>query len=66
MKYLCLVYGEEEKIGAMTDDECMEYEAAIRRSGLCIASEALQRISTAKIVRVRSFIIQEKGQKCAG
>jgi hypothetical protein len=23
MKYLCLVYGEEKKIGAMTDDECL-------------------------------------------
>jgi hypothetical protein len=23
MKYLCLVYGEEKKITAMTDDECM-------------------------------------------
>ena len=22
MKYLCLVYGEEEEIAAMTDDEC--------------------------------------------
>jgi hypothetical protein len=53
MKYICLVYGEEEKIGAMTDDECMEYDAAIRKSGSCIASEALQRVKTAKTVRVR-------------
>lgn len=53
MKYLCLVYGEEGKIGAMTDDECMEYDAAIRRSGWCLASEALQQVSTAKTVRVR-------------
>ena len=54
MKYICLVYGEEEKIGAMSDDECMEYDAAIRKSGQCIASEALQRVSTAKTVRVRN------------
>ncbi len=54
MKYICLVYGEEEKIGAMTDDDCMEYDAAIRKSGQCIASEALQRIDTAKTVRVRN------------
>jgi len=54
MKYICLVYGEEAKIGAMTDDECMEYDAAIRKSGQCIASESLQRISTAKTVRVRN------------
>ncbi len=54
MKYICLVYGEEEKIGAMTDDECMEYDAAIRKNGQCIASEALQRTNTAKTVRVRN------------
>ena len=54
MKYICLVYGEEAKIGAMKDDECMEYDAAIRKSGVCIASESLQRVSTAKTVRVRN------------
>ena len=53
MKYLCLVYGMEGKIGAMTDDECMEYDAEIRESGWCIASEALQQVKTAKTVRVR-------------
>jgi len=53
MKYICLVYGEEDKIGAMTDDECMEYDATIRKAGWCIASEALQQISTAKTVRIR-------------
>jgi hypothetical protein len=54
MKYICLVYGEEQKIAAMDDDECMEYDAAIRKSGQCIASESLQRLSTAKTVRVRN------------
>ncbi|MCL4540130.1 MAG: YciI family protein [Bacteroidetes bacterium] len=54
MKFICLVYGEEDKIAAMTDDECMEYDAEIRKSDQCIASEALQRVSTAKTVRVRS------------
>ena len=54
MKYICLVYGEESKIAAMDDDECMEYDAAIRKSGKCIASESLQRLNTAKTVRVRS------------
>jgi hypothetical protein len=54
MKYICLVYGEEAKIAAMDDDECMEYDAAIRKSGQCVASESLQRLSTAKTVRVRS------------
>ncbi len=53
MKYICLVYGEEDKIAAMTDDECMKYDAEIRKSGCCIASEALQQVKTAKTVRVR-------------
>ncbi len=37
----------------MNDDECMEYDAAIRREGFCLASEALQPIQTATTVRVR-------------
>ncbi|HEY6467728.1 MAG TPA: YciI family protein [Candidatus Acidoferrales bacterium] len=52
MKYLCLVYGEEEKIAAMTDDECMAYDRSLRNSGRCVASEALQPVHTAT-VRVR-------------
>ena len=54
MKYLCLVYGEEGKIAAMDDDACMAYDAAIRESGQCIASEALQSVRTATTVRVRN------------
>lgn len=54
MKYLCLVYGEEKKIGAMTDDECMAYDNALRKGGQCLASEALQPVHTATTVRVRN------------
>lgn len=54
MKYLCLVYSEEKKLETMTDDECMEYDAAIRTSGHCLASEALQPVRTATTVRVRA------------
>jgi hypothetical protein len=54
MKYLCLVYGEENKIAAMTDDECMAFDAALRNRGQCLASEALQPIQTAATVRVRN------------
>jgi hypothetical protein len=53
MKYLCLVYGEEKKITAMTDDECMAYDRSLRNGGRCIASEALQPVHTAATVRVR-------------
>lgn len=53
MKFVCLVYGEEKKIGAMTDDECMAYDQVLRHEGRCLASEALQPVRTAKTVRVR-------------
>jgi hypothetical protein len=53
MKYLCLVYGEEKDIGAMTDDACMAYDNALRADGKWVASEALQPAHTARIVRVR-------------
>lgn len=54
MKFVCLVYGEEKKIGAMTDDDCMAYDQALRKNGTCLASEALQPVRTAKTVRVRN------------
>ena len=53
MKYLCLVYGEEKKISAMTDNDCMAYDQSLRNAGQCIASEALQSVRTATTVRVR-------------
>lgn len=53
MKYVCLVYGKEEKIEAMTDDECMAYDRALRNAGRYLASEALQPTHTAKTLRVR-------------
>jgi hypothetical protein len=54
MKYLCLVYGEEKEIGAMTDDECMAYDEDLRKAGRCLASEALQPVHTAVTVQVRN------------
>jgi len=54
MKYLCLVYGDEKEIGAMTDDECMAYDQALRNEGRCLASEALQPVHTAATVQVRN------------
>lgn len=53
MKYLCLVYGEESAIMSMNPVDCVRYDAAIRASGHCIASEALQPVNTATTVRVR-------------
>ena len=53
MKFVCLVYGEEKEIGAMTDDECMAFDQELRNDGRCLASEALQPVHTARTVRVR-------------
>lgn len=53
MQYLCLVYGEEQQLAGFGDEECVAYDEAIRKSGHCIASEALQPVSTATTVRVR-------------
>jgi len=53
VKYLCLVYGEEPQIETMDDRECLAYDAALRRDGRCLASEALQPVHTATTVRVR-------------
>jgi len=54
MKYVCLVYGEEKEMAAMTDDECMAYDQALRDAGTCVASEALRPARTAAFVRVRN------------
>jgi hypothetical protein len=54
LKYLCLVYGEEKEIAAMPDDGCMAFDQALRGSGRCVASEALQPVRTAATVRVRN------------
>jgi hypothetical protein len=54
MKYLCLVYGEEDKISAMDDHECLAFDVSARQSGHCVASEALQPVATATTVRVRN------------
>jgi hypothetical protein len=54
MKYLCLVYGEEQAIQSVDDRHCVQFDAGIRASGHCIASEALQPVATATTVRVRN------------
>jgi hypothetical protein len=54
MKYLCLVYLDEKRLDELPDSDCLEYDAAIRASGHCIASEALESVRTATTVRVRN------------
>jgi hypothetical protein len=53
MKYLCLVYSEEKLLEVVPDRECLAYDAALRSSGQCVASEALEPVATATTVRVR-------------
>ena len=53
MKYLCLVYLDEKRLAELPDEDCVEFDTAIRNSGHCIASEALQSVHTATTVRVR-------------
>lgn len=54
MKYLCLVYLEEQKLHAVPDRECAACGNGLRTSGTLIAAEALQPIHTATTVRVRN------------
>ena len=53
MKYLCLVYGEENAIAGLDDVHCLDFDRSIRDSGNCLASEALESVETATTVRVR-------------
>jgi hypothetical protein len=53
MKYLCLVYLDEKRLDELPDEDCVEFDASIRSSGHCLASEALQSVQTATTVRVR-------------
>ena len=53
MKYLCLVYLDEKRLNELPDEDCVAYDAAVRKSGHCIASEALESVHTATTVRVR-------------
>jgi hypothetical protein len=54
MKYLCLVYLDEKRLDELPDEDCVEYDTAIRKSGNCIASEALESVQAATTVRVRN------------
>ncbi len=54
MKYLCLVYLDENRLNELPDEDCVEYDASLRKSGHCLASEALQSVQTATTVRVRN------------
>ena len=54
MKYLCLVYLDEKRLDELPDEDCVDFDTAIRKSGQCVASEALESVQTATTVRVRN------------
>ena len=54
MKYLCLVYLEADKLHAVPDGECMACGDGLRKSGVLVAAEALEPVTTAATVRVRN------------
>jgi hypothetical protein len=60
MQYVCLVYGEQRALDALSQremarlvDASLAYDDVLRKSGHYLVSAALQRVETAKTVRVR-------------
>ncbi|MER9883396.1 MULTISPECIES: YciI family protein [unclassified Mesorhizobium] len=60
MKYVCLVYGEEKDLYAMTparlaklDADSLAYDRSVAQSGRLIIAQALQSVQTSKTVRRR-------------
>ncbi len=54
MKYLCLVYGEEEEMASVPDSDCVAWGQTLKARGQYLAAESLQPVRTAKTVRVRN------------
>lgn len=57
MKYLCLVYSDEEQLHSQPesprDPECKAYSDSLADSGKLITGQALEPVQTATTVRVR-------------
>ena len=57
MKYLCLVYSDEQALHSLPesprDEECQAYADALVESGHLLAGQALEPVHTATTVRVR-------------
>ncbi len=54
MKYLCLVYLDEENWSACPDEVCFAYGEQLRKSLHLLAAEPLHPVSRATTVRVRN------------
>lgn len=53
MKYLCLVYADEQALAVVDDAECVACNESLEQNGQRIAAEALDPVRTALTVRVR-------------
>jgi hypothetical protein len=58
MKFVALVYLEDEKLRAVPDSECMACGVGLRDAGKLVAAEALQPIKTAKTLRIRQGAVR--------
>ncbi|MDB6141402.1 MAG: hypothetical protein JWP80_446 [Pseudomonas sp.] len=58
MKYLCLIYSNEQTFhshpDSPRDDECFAYFQSVQASGHMLAAEPLESVQTATTVRVRN------------
>jgi Uncharacterized protein conserved in bacteria len=58
MKFLCLVYSDEDKLHSLPespkDTECMAYAESLKEDGHLLGGEALESVKTATTVRVRN------------
>jgi hypothetical protein len=54
MKYLALVYIDEDKLAEAPADECLAYADSLKLNGHCLAAEALRSADTATTVRLRN------------
>lgn len=58
MKYLCLIYSDEQTLhshpDSPKDDECFDYARSLETSGRMMAAEPLESVQTATTVRVRN------------
>ena len=60
MKYLCLIYFNENAVNTLPEDEiaaireeCFEYSDELRESGVYLAAEALESTRSAATLRIR-------------
>jgi hypothetical protein len=61
MKYLCLVFFDEKKLNALSEqesqaltDEALDYDDVLRKGGHLITANALQSVHAASTLRVRN------------